>query len=86
MRSGGRPRRLGRLRGRQAVGVGSEQATCWTPAFAGSVHAILGYRNPMTKGNRIITSLTIAATLGLGLTIAPAQAATTKFTSCAEMH
>ena len=39
----------------------------------------------MTTG-RIAASIAIATALGLGLSIAPAQAATTKFTSCDKMH
>jgi hypothetical protein len=33
-----------------------------------------------------IASIAIAAALGLGLVVAPAQSATTKFTSCDKMH
>lgn len=39
----------------------------------------------MTTGTRI-ASFAIAAALGLSLATAPAQAATTKFTSCDQMH
>ena len=39
----------------------------------------------MTTGRRIV-GIAIAAALGLGLGFAPAQAATTKFTSCDKMH
>jgi hypothetical protein len=39
----------------------------------------------MTTG-RAIASLAIATVLGLGLMVAPAQAVTTRFTSCDQMH
>jgi len=39
----------------------------------------------MTTGRRI-ASIVIATALGLGLAIAPAEAATTRFTSCDKMH
>ena len=43
------------------------------------------YGGCMTTGRRII-GIAIATTLGMGLGLAPAQAATTKFTSCDRMH
>jgi M6 family metalloprotease-like protein len=39
----------------------------------------------MTTGRRI-TCIAMAAALGFGLTVAPTQASTTKFTSCDQMH